>query len=199
MGNLTQRIQHLLGKTHARAANVRRDVLHKATTRLAQTCDRIVIETLNVDGMGRRKPGAGKGGRASNRSIRDAALAEIGRMLEYKTRWYGSELIRADRWYPSSKLCSDCGNRKPKLPPDKRTYHCEHCGLEADRDHNAAVNLANYELSPESGSGDTKQGRGADRKTQPAQAGNAGGREASTPHQPTLDQTGTVTLKRMTA
>jgi len=190
-----QKTQARIGKTHARAANVRRDVLHKATTALAQQHQVVVVETLNASGM-RSAGGAYKKG--LNRALADAALAEIRRMLAYKTRWYGSTLVEADRYYPSSKMCSACGGRKPNLTLADRPYVCEHCGLIIDRDRNAAINLARLsdthtlgEQSPaDSGS---VAGRGATRETEPARAGDAGGREASTPHNPSrVGQTGTV-------
>lgn len=191
-----RRTQARIGKTHARAVNVRRDVLHKATTTLAQQHQVVVVETLNASGM-RAKGGAYK--RGLNRALADAALAEIRRMLGYKTRWYGTRLVEAARYYPSSKTCSACGGRKPNLTLVERTYMCEHCGVMIDRDRNAAINLARLgetrhtlgERSPaDSGS---VAGRGATRETETAQAGDAGGREASTPHDPArVDQTGTV-------
>ncbi|MGH3490515.1 MAG: IS607 family element RNA-guided endonuclease TnpB [Actinopolymorphaceae bacterium] len=190
-----RRTQARVGKTHTRAVNVRRDVLHKATTVLAGQHQIITVETLNAAGM-RSVGGAYK--RGLNRALADAALAEVRRMLAYKTRWYGSTLVEADRYYPSSKTCSGCGGRKPNLTLAERTYMCEHCGLIIDRDRNAAINLARLgethllgEQSPtDSGS---VAGRGATRETEPAQAGDAGGREASTPHNPhRVDQTGTA-------
>ena len=185
--------QSRIGKSHARTARIRRDRLHKATTVLAHRHEVIVVETLNAAGM-RARGGAHK--RGLNRALADAALAEIRRMLAYKTRWYGSILTEAGRWYPSSKTCSACGGRKPSLTLAERTYVCEHCGVVLDRDLNAATNLARLhetrtgERSP-AGSGPVA-GRGADRETEPAQAGDAGGREASTPHSQPADKTGTA-------
>jgi putative transposase len=126
-----QRVQARIGRTHARAAAVRRDVLHKATTDLAQRHQVITVETLNASGM-RSSGGAYK--RGLNRALADAALAAVRRMLVYKTRWYGSTLVEADRYYPSSKTCSACGRRKPNLTLADRTYVCERCGLMIDRD-----------------------------------------------------------------
>ena len=192
--NRWRRTQARIGRTHARAAHVRTDALHKATTRLAQQHQVIVVERLNVAGM-RSAGGARK--RGLNRALADASLAGIRRMLAYKTTWYGSTLVQADRWYPSSKTCSGCGSRKPKLLLSERTYACEHCGLVLDRDLNAAINLARLgethplgESSP-AGSGPVA-GRGATRETEPAPAGDAAGDETSTPHQPTLGQAGTA-------
>jgi putative transposase len=99
--------------------------------------------------------------------------------------------------YPSSKTCSGCGSRKPRLLLAERTYVCEHCGLALDRDLNAAINLARLgethllgETSP-AGSGPVA-GRGATHETEPAPAGDAAGCEASTPHRQSVDQTGTA-------
>lgn len=111
-------------------------------------------------------------------------------MLAYKTVWYGSELIVADRWYPSTKTCSGCGSRKPRLALSERTYHCESCRLVIDRDRNAAVNLARLSAMRPAGSGPVP-GRGAERETEAAPAADAAGCEASTP-QPVGQQTGTV-------
>lgn len=188
--------QARIGRVHAHAAAVRRDVLHKATTALAQRHQVIAVETLNASGL-RRAGGARK--RGLNRALADAALAEIRRILSYKTRWYGSTLVQAGRYYPSSKTCSGCGRRKPNLTLAERTYLCEHCGLRIDRDLNAAINLARLgetqllgEQSPaDSGS---VAGRGATHETGPVQAGDAGGHETSTPRNTTVcvGQTGTV-------
>lgn len=117
-------------------------MLAKLTTTLAQRHDVVVIEDLNVAGMGRRKPGMGRRGRSFNRALADAALGELRRQLTYKCQWYGAVLVVADRWYPSTKTCSRCGARKPRLHLRERTFVCSTCGLVIDRDHNAAINLA---------------------------------------------------------
>jgi len=131
-----------IARIHARAANIRRDALHKAATALAQRHQVIVIEDLAVADMIRRKPGAGRGGRGLNRALADAGLGELRRQLGYKATWYGSALLVADRWYPSSKTCSACGRRKPSLTLAERTWTCASCGATHDRDRNAATNLA---------------------------------------------------------
>lgn len=142
-------------RCHARVADVRADGLHKLTTRLATTYGTVVVEDLNVAGMTRRSrpvadpdhPGGytanGAAAKAGlNRVILDAAPAELRRQLTYKCTWYGSRLVVADRWYPSSKTCSACRTVKAKLSLAERTFDCDHCGLVMDRDLNAAVNLA---------------------------------------------------------
>ncbi|MFI6095289.1 IS607 family element RNA-guided endonuclease TnpB [Lentzea sp. NPDC051213] len=166
---------------HHRVANLRSEGLHKLTTALATEFGTIVVEDLNVAGMLRNRRLA--------RSIADAGFAEVRRQLEYKTRWRGSRLVVADRWFPSSKTCSDCGAVKAKLPLHIRVFRCESCGLESDRDLNAARNLATLVGRSTTGTGEAgnlesqgSNGRGADRKTRITRAG---GHEASTPHRKT--------------
>ena len=127
-----QRVQMI----HRHVANQRTNLLHETTTMLAKSYDVIVVEDLNVKGMLKNRTLA--------RQISDAGWSEFVRQLGYKTKWYGSVLVRADRYYPSSKTCSRCGSVKAKLGLDEREYHCEICGLTRDRDHNAAVNLARW-------------------------------------------------------
>ncbi len=189
-----QRTAGRIARIHARAADLRCDALHQATTRLAQRHLVIVVEDLAVANMTRRKPGAGRGGRGLNRALADAGLAELRRQLGYKTIWYGSRLIVADRWYPSSKACSGCGGRKPSLRLAERTWTCAGCGAVHDRDRNAAINLARLgehaagvEPGP-AGSGPVA-GRGAIQKTSP---GGAGGEETSTPQDQPIRKTGTA-------
>ena len=78
--------------------------------------------------------------RALARAISDAAWSEFRRMLEYKAQWYGREVIAVDRWFPSSKLCSDCGTLAESMPLHVRTWMCAGCGTTHDRDVNAAKN-----------------------------------------------------------
>jgi putative transposase len=122
-----------LARVHASVANVRADALHKATTALARGYETVVVEDLNVVGMTRNRRLA--------RGICDQGFGRARRMLGYKTGWNGGMLIVADRWYPSSKTCSNCGAVKTKLSLSERTYRCERCGLALDRDLNAARNL----------------------------------------------------------
>jgi putative transposase len=126
-----------IAKIHARVANVRRDFLHQLTTRLAKTKSIIVIEDLNVKGMVRN--------RCLSFRIMDAGWGEFRRQLGYKTTWYGSKLLVADRWFPSSKKCStpNCGFKLRKLPLSIREWVCPQCGVVHDRDENASTNLKN--------------------------------------------------------
>jgi putative transposase len=123
-----------LACVHARVANIRRDALHKLTTMLAREYGTVVVEQLNVAGMVRNRRLA--------RAISDTGMGELRRQLGYKATWYGSRLVMADRFYPSSKTCSACGWVKAKLTLAERTFRCETCGLVIDRDLNAARNLA---------------------------------------------------------
>ena len=125
-----------LGRIHARIAGLRAALLHELTANLARNYRAIVVEDLNVAGM--------LANRSLARVISDAAFGELRRQFEYKTAWYGTELITADRWYPSSKTCSGCGHVKAELTLADRTYTCTACGLALDRDVNAAINLAHY-------------------------------------------------------
>lgn len=169
-----QKTQAEIARTHARVANLRRDRIHKLTTALARTHQVIGGETLAVKNM---MAAGGARKRGLNRALADAGLGEMFRQLDYKTGWYGSQLVKADRWFPSSKLCSGCGAVKTKLHLWERTYHCEGCGLEIDRDRNAAITLARYALKATAPSTGVVTS-GADRKTEPS--GTAGGSEAGT-------------------
>lgn len=133
-----------LGRAHAKVAAARTDGLHKLTTRLATRQATVVVEDLAVAAMTASAKGSGhwRGKAGLNRAILDVAPGELRRQLAYKTIWYGSALVVADRWYPSSKTCSGCKAAKAKLSLSERTYRCEHCGRVADRDLNAAANLA---------------------------------------------------------
>jgi IS605 OrfB family transposase len=152
-----ERASARLGRAHARVSNLRRDRLHKLTTRLATTYGTVVIEDLNVTGM--------LANRKLARHIADAGFAEIRRQLTYKTSWNGGRLLVADRWYPSSKTCSGCGTAKAKLALSERTYTCEACGLVIDRDRNAARNLAVLAAAFDTAGSGPVAARGADRKT----------------------------------
>jgi len=123
-----------LARLHRRIRCRRADFLHKTTTDLAKTKSVIGVEDLSVRGMIRN--------RHLSRAIADAGWGEFRRMLAYKTEWYGSRLIVAPRFYPSTKRCSACGHVKTEMPLAERIFQCEACGAEIDRDLNAARNLA---------------------------------------------------------
>ena len=128
-----RRLYDQLARQHARVARIRSDHHHKATTQIAKRGGSVTVETLNVDGMKRNRRLA--------RAISDTGMAEFVRQLEYKCHWYGTEFRRVDRWYPSSRTCSECGAVKQSLLLSERTYRCNLCGFECDRDENAARNI----------------------------------------------------------
>lgn len=114
-------------------------MLHQLSSELARTKRVIVLEDLHVRGMQRNKHLA--------LSINDAGMGELRRQLTYKSAWYGSTLVIADRFYPSSKLCSGCGVIKSTLALGARQFDCDACGVSLDRDENAAINLRRLGLS----------------------------------------------------
>lgn len=129
-----KKAQLKIAKLHLKIANIRKDTLHKLTTLLAKNHSKIVIEDLNVSGMlANRKLAA---------SISDMGFYEFRRQLNYKTELYGSQLVVVDRWYPSSKTCSNCGNKKESLSLAEREFICDCCNFRLDRDLNAAINLS---------------------------------------------------------
>ncbi|MGF0314462.1 RNA-guided endonuclease InsQ/TnpB family protein [Nocardia fluminea] len=125
-----------LGKHHYHIANIRRHFLHKVSNQLVKTHDRLVIEDLNVQGM--------LCNRSLARAISDAGWAEFARQLAYKQQWRGGALVRAHRWYPSTKTCSTCGCTRADLRLHERVFTCYTCGAALDRDLNAAINLATW-------------------------------------------------------
>jgi putative transposase len=133
--------QQKISRLHRRVASIRGHHLHVLTTHLAKTHGEIVAEGLDAAGMLRQKglPGA----RARRRGLSDSALGATRRQLAYKTGWYGSRLIIADRWYPSSKTCHGCGHVQDIGWAEHWT--CAGCGAGHQRDDNAAINLARYE------------------------------------------------------
>jgi len=122
-----------LARLHARIAQVRQDFTHKLTTRLCRENQAVAIEDLNVRGM--------LANARLSRAIADVGFYEIRRQLLYKAARYGTLLVLADRWYPSSKLCAGCGARNGALALGERTWDCGPCGTHHDRDVNAALNL----------------------------------------------------------
>jgi len=144
-----------LAKAQGRVADQRKDGLHKLTTRLASGFGTVVVEDLHVAGM--------LANHRLARHVADASFAEIRHQFTYKTAWRGGTLIVADRWFASSKTCSQCGAVKAKLALSERQWTCTTCDTVLDRDVNAAVNLARLAAS-----GADSNGRGADQKTGPA-------------------------------
>lgn len=128
-----------LARLYAKIANVRRNSLHQLSTSITRRFYTIGIEDLCVKGMLAN-------GRLA-RAIADMGFRELRRQLEYKAAWRGGHLVLADRWFPSSKLCSCCGHRLETLDLFTRKWSCSICGTSHDRDVNAAINLKNMAVS----------------------------------------------------
>ena len=128
------KLESIIRKEYRKINNILTTNIHTITSELVKlNPSSIVIEDLNVQGMMKNKHLSEK--------IKEAKFYEFRRQLEYKCKWNNVNLIIADRWYPSSKLCSSCGNRKKKLSLSERIYVCEECGCVIDRDYNASLNL----------------------------------------------------------
>ena len=123
-----------IAKLQMKIANIRKDTLHKLTTLLAKNHGTVVIEDLNVSGMMANHKLA--------KAIADMSFFEFRRQLTYKCTLLGSKLVVVDRWFPSSKTCSNCGTKKETLSLGERVFNCDHCGFSLDRDLNAAINLS---------------------------------------------------------
>jgi putative transposase len=165
---------------HEHVANQRKNLIHETTTMLAKDYDVIVVGDLHVAGMVQNHSLA--------KHIYDASWGEFVRQLEYKTTWYGFTLVKAPRFYASSKTCSSCGVTKAKLSLDERMYHCGSCGLEIDRDFNATINLARQSWTSEVSTAGTSSvaGRGGEGKTKAIYVAKAHPVEASTEPPPVL-------------
>lgn len=119
---------------HERVANQRKDALHKATTQAVRDSQAIAVEDLNVNGMVKNHHLA--------KAVSDASMSEMIRQLQYKCDWYGRDFVKIDRWFPSSKTCSECGCVFDDLTLNMREWTCPECGAHHDRDINAAKNIA---------------------------------------------------------
>jgi len=128
-----------LAKLHYQIANIRNDAIHQLTTRVTNQFSKIVIEDLNVAGMIRN--------RKLSRSISDMGFYEFRRQLEYKSALKNKQLIVADRWFASSKLCSTCAMKNSELTLSVREWQCQYCGTNHHRDMNAAKNLEKLAVS----------------------------------------------------
>lgn len=131
--NNYKRLSVRLSNAHRKVASIRRDFTHKVTTILSTHYSHIALENLNVKGMLRNH--------RLSQSISDVAFGELVRQVEYKSALNGATVKKADRFYPSSKTCSVCGNVKTDLKLSERTYRCDKCGAVLDRDYNASLNL----------------------------------------------------------
>lgn len=120
-------------KLNTKIRNQRKDFLQKESTLLVSEYDAIVVEDIDLRGMG--------GALTLGKNLYDNGFGMFRQMLSYKLRRKGSCLVKIDRWYPSSKTCCRCGNVLETLDLKTRTYQCPHCGMVMDRDWNAAANI----------------------------------------------------------
>jgi len=130
-------VEKQIKKIYNKLSNIRKNYTHQTTRQLVNLLPyRIVMEDLNVSGMMKN--------RHLSKAISEQCFYEFMRQIKYKCEEHNIQFIQVDRFYPSSKTCSDCGHIKKNLKLSDRVYKCEHCGLEIDRDYNAAINLMNY-------------------------------------------------------
>jgi len=134
------KLERNIRKLHKRLDNIREDNRHRVTAAIAKTKpSRIVMENLNVSGMMKNKH--------LSKAIASLGLYRFKQTMQYKCSKYGIEFVEVDKWFPSSKTCSECGYVKNKLSLSEREFICECCGISIDRDKNAAVNLSRYKAS----------------------------------------------------
>jgi len=127
-----------LANLYYRISCIRNDFLHKLTTNFCQDYNTLYIEDLNTSGMMKNSH--------LSKAISDQGWFEFRRQLEYKSQWYGSQVKKIDRFFASSKTCSNCGYKKEDLKLSDRVYVCKKCGKRIDRDLNAAINIKNEGL-----------------------------------------------------
>ena len=132
-----KKLERRIQKKRIRLQDIKKDSFHKSTTAITRTkCSAIVLEDLNVAGMRKNK--------YLSHSLQESSISTFKQMLISKAESHGIEVILADRFYPSSQICSHCGSRKVDLKLSERVYRCPICGLEIDRDLNASINLKHY-------------------------------------------------------
>ncbi len=160
-GRNRNKINKRMARIYAKCGNIRRDFWHKISTRLCRENQAIAIEKLNVRGMA--------GNRCVSRALSDVGFGALSKMLAYKCAFWGNEITLVDRWFPSSKTCSQCGIVKETVSLSERKFECI-CGFSEDRDVNAAINIRNKirSVGPESMPVDW-----GDKLNAPREAGNA--------------------------
>ena len=122
-----------VAKLHEKISNQRRDFLSKLSIQLIKNHDRICMEDLVSKNLMKNHHLA--------RAIGDASWSEFCRMLEYKAEWYGKQIIKINRWFPSSQICSNCKMNSGKKPLHVREWTCGNCNCHHDRDLNASINI----------------------------------------------------------
>lgn len=133
-----QKQKKKVARLYEKAVNQREDFLNKLSTDIIKNHDVICIEDLNVKGMLKN--------RKLSKAISDVSWSSFVSKLEYKANWYGKEVVKIDRWFPSSQICSDCGHKDGKKPLNIREWTCNNCGKTHDRDINASINILNQGL-----------------------------------------------------
>ena len=137
-----KKLERRVQKKRIRLQNIKKDYFHKSSTALVRTKPKaIILEDLNVAGMRKNKH--------LSHSLQETSISTFKQMLISKAESHGIEVVLADRFYPSSQICSHCGSRKVDLKLSERVYKCPVCGLEIDRDLNASINLKHYREFPE--------------------------------------------------
>lgn len=131
--NRNKKLNARIAKVHAKIADCRKDWTHKLTHKLIKENSFIGMEDLNVQGMMKNK--------RLSKAVADSAMYEVKRQIMYKAEWHGRKVVEVSRWFPSSKMCSSCGQLHD-MPLTERVMRCD-CGLVMDRDENAAVNILN--------------------------------------------------------
>lgn len=135
-GNNLLKLENRVNKIHQRLTNIRENYIHQMTTELVKTKPAfVVMEDLNVKGMLKNKH--------LSKAVMEQNFYKVLSTMEYKCLWNGIRFVKADRFFPSSKLCSKCGSIKKDLKLSDRTFECE-CGNKMDRDYQASINLRNY-------------------------------------------------------
>lgn len=129
-----------VAKVYEKITNTRKDFLHKLSFNIIKNHDVIAIEDLNVKGLVKNRKLA--------KAISDSSWSAFTTMLAYKAEWYGKQVVKIDRWFPSSKTCSNCNHllNKAELPLSVRTWSCPSCLQQNDRDLNASINILHQGL-----------------------------------------------------
>ena len=135
--NNIKKLEHKLLKLNHRISNIRNNYQHQVTSEIIKREPSfIVLEDLNIKDMMKN--------RHLSKAIQEQGLYDFKRKLSYKAQWSNIKIVDVPRFFPSSKTCSNCGSYKGDLKLSERTYKCESCGIELDRDYNASLNLKQY-------------------------------------------------------